>query len=189
VSVAEFWLTTERLGLRRFTAGDLDWLVELYGDPEVTRYLGGTKDRARTEELLNTRILHYYDDHPELGIWMTVERASGRRVGFHLLNHIQGESLIQVGFALVKSAWGRGIGTEMASAVLRHGFVDLSLPSIAGMASLENHASQHVLQKIGLHRRGERAFPHPAYASEGPMAWFEREAGDWLAERESGKNF
>ena len=114
---------------------------------------------------------------------MTVERSTGRRVGFHLLNNIQGESLIQVGFALLKPAWGRGFGTEMASAVLRYGFVDLSLPRIVGMANLDNHASQHVLLKIGLHRHGERAFPHPAYASQGPLAWFERDAGDWLAER------
>jgi RimJ/RimL family protein N-acetyltransferase len=185
VSVDQFWLTTERLALRRFTADDLDWLVELYGDPEVTRYLGGTKDRVKTEELLNVRILQYYAEYPALGIWMTVERSSGRRVGFHLLNHIQGESFIQIGLALVKSAWGRGLGTEMASAVLRYGFVDLSLPRIVGMASLHNYASQHVLLKIGLHRRGERAFPHPAYASEGPMAWFERDRGDWLAERGS----
>ena len=71
----------------------------------------------------------------------------------------------------------------MAVAILRYGFVDLRLPRIAGMANLQNHASQRVLLKIGLERRGERAFPHPAYASEGAMAWFERDAADWQAER------
>jgi RimJ/RimL family protein N-acetyltransferase len=49
------------------------------------------------------------------------------------------------------------------------------------MTSLGNIASQRVLEKIGLERRGERAFAHPAYAAEGPMAWFEREAEAWLA--------
>jgi RimJ/RimL family protein N-acetyltransferase len=185
MSDTAFWITTERLGLRRFTPGDTDWLVELYSDPEVTRYLGGTKDRAATEDLLNRRFLQYYAKHPGLGIWMTVERSSGRRVGFHLLNNIQGESIIQIGFTLIKPAWGLGLGTEMASALLRYGFVDLALPRIVGMASLDNRASQNVLLKIGLHRHGERAFPHPAYAAEGPMAWFERDGADWLAERGS----
>jgi RimJ/RimL family protein N-acetyltransferase len=114
---------------------------------------------------------------------MTVERASGDAVGFHLLNHIQGETLIQVGYALVRRAWGKGMATEMAAAVLRYGFRDLSIPTITGIASLGNVASHNVLQKIGLRRRGERAFPHPAYASEGAMAWFERDAAEWLAER------
>jgi RimJ/RimL family protein N-acetyltransferase len=176
-------LTTERLALRRFTATDLDWLAELYSDTDVTRYLGGVRDRRRTEELLNTRILRYYDEHPGLGIWVTAERATGTPIGFHLLNHIRGEPIVQVGFTLAKSAWGKGYGTEMASAVLGYGFRELKLPRIAGMASVQNQASQRVLLKIGLERRGERAFPHPDYTSEGRMAWFEREAGDWLTER------
>ena len=37
----DFWLTTPRLGLRRFTPADRDWLVALYADVNVTRYLGG----------------------------------------------------------------------------------------------------------------------------------------------------
>jgi ribosomal-protein-alanine N-acetyltransferase len=180
-----YWLTTERLALRRFTAADLGWFAALYSDREVTQYLGGVKDRAQSEEYLNTRILRYYDEHPGLGMWVTVEAATGARVGFHLLNHIQGESIIQIGFTLAKPAWGKGFGTEMAAAVLCYGFVDLALPRIAGMASLQNHASQRVLLKIGLERKGERAFAHPAYAAEGPMAWFERDAAGWQAEREA----
>ncbi|MNC93002.1 hypothetical protein D3C83_95350 [compost metagenome] len=55
------------------------------------------------------------------------------------------------------------------------------------MANLDNYASQNVLLKIGLHRNGERAFPHPAYAAAGPMAWFERDREDWLAEQRDGR--
>jgi RimJ/RimL family protein N-acetyltransferase len=71
----------------------------------------------------------------------------------------------------------------MGRALLRYGFADLQLPRITGMADLRNHASQHVLAKIGLERRGERAFPHPDYAFAGKMAWFERKATDWLADQ------
>jgi RimJ/RimL family protein N-acetyltransferase len=176
-------LETERLALRRMTNDDFEWLVALYADEDVTRYLGGTKTRERVADMLTTRVIAYYDEHPGLGIWMTVERATGDRVGFHLLNHIQGETIIQVGYGLARPAWGKGYATEMASAVLRHGFVDLKLPKIVGMASLPNLASQRVLAKIGLERRGERSFPHPAYASQGPMAWFEGERDAWLATR------
>jgi RimJ/RimL family protein N-acetyltransferase len=177
------WLTTERLALRRFTSDDLDWLAALYADHEVARHIGGIRTREQTADMLRSRVIDYYDAHPGMGTWVTMERATGERVGFHLLNNIQGETIIQVGFALVRSAWGRGYGTEMAAAVLRHGFVTLGLERIAAIANLDNVASQHVLEKIGLHRRGERAFPHPAYAAQGPLAWFERERADWVAER------
>ena len=177
------WLTTERLALRRMTDRDLDWLAALYRDADVTRHLGGLKTREQVADMMRTRVIEYYDANPGLGVWMTLERATGNPVGFHLLNNIQGETIIQVGYGLLKPAWGKGYATEMAAAVLRYGFADLGLPRIAGIASLPNVASQRVLEKIGLERNGERAFPHPAYASSGPMAWFERERTDWLSGR------
>lgn len=179
----EYWLQTERLALRRFTPADYDWLVALYDDAEVMRYGGGVKTPEQVQTVLRERILDYYDAHPGLGVWQTVERATGLPVGFHVLNNIQGESLIQVGYFLLKPAWGRGYATEMASALLRYGFVDLQLPHIGGMTERDNLVSQRVLTKIGLRRNGERAFAHPAYAHAGLMPWFEREAAEWIAER------
>lgn len=179
-----FWLTTKRLGLRRFTEADFDWFAALYSDPDVTRHLGGVKSRSDARAFFDARILRYYEEHPGFGMWLTIQLADAQPVGFHLLNHIRGESIVQVGFTIAKPAWGVGYATEMAEALLRYGFVDLALPRIAGMANRENLASQRVLEKIGLERRGERAFSHPDYASSGPMAWFEREADAWRAERE-----
>ena len=49
-----YWLTSDRLALRRFTPNDVDWLADLYSDLEVTRYLGGVKDRTQSEDLLRT---------------------------------------------------------------------------------------------------------------------------------------
>jgi RimJ/RimL family protein N-acetyltransferase len=174
--------TTERLALRRFTPGDLDLLDRMNSDAEVMRYVGGVKDRAKTEEMLKTRILAYYEQHPGLGVWATLERASGTCVGMHLLNHIQGEEFIQVGYVLLRPYWGRGYATEMSIALLRYGFERMRIAQIVGITDLPNLASQRVLLKAGLHRHGERTFAHPAYAAQGPLAWFKRDAVDWLAE-------
>lgn len=172
-------LESERLFLRRFTSGDLDFLASLLGDGDVARFLGGVKDRAAAEATLRTRALDYYDRHPGLGMWATVERASGRLVGFHVLNHIHGEPDIQVGYALRREAWGRGYATEMTVRLLRYGFHDLGLPQIVAITNLDNVASQRVLEKAGLVRRGERSFPHPALADQGPMAWYEANRPMW----------
>ncbi|MGD9901962.1 MAG: GNAT family N-acetyltransferase [Vicinamibacterales bacterium] len=175
------WLETARLALRRFTLDDLDTLARLNADPLVTRHLGGVKDRAATEALLRTRILEYYDRHPGLGIWATIERASGAVAGFHVLNHIQGETDLQVGYALFTEHWGKGYATEMAIALLGHGYATLGLPQVNAITTRDNLASQRVLLKAGLERRGERSFAHPAYAANGPMAWFESQREAWLA--------
>src|SRR5687768_7704350 len=136
----DFWLTTPRLALRRFTVDDLPWLEAISADEEVMRYVGGVKDRSAVNETMTNRFLRYYDEHPGLGVWATIERATGRLVGLSNLNHIQGESIIQVGFVLDRSAWGCGFATEMATALLRYGFGDRALPHIAGMADLRNVA-------------------------------------------------
>ena len=65
------------------------------------------------------RCCGYDQASPGLGIWATIERDTGACVGLHLLNHIQGETLIQVGYQLVPEAWGKGYATEMAVAVVR----------------------------------------------------------------------
>jgi [ribosomal protein S5]-alanine N-acetyltransferase len=98
-----------------------------------------------------------------------------------LLNHIQGESFIQVGYLLFPEYWGRGYATEMATAVVRYGYGELALPQIVAITNLANVVSQRVLQKAGLERKGERSFAHPSYAAQGPLAWFESDAESWLA--------
>ena len=173
-------LTTERLALRRFTMDDLELLVRLHTDLRVMRHAGGLMSREQSLEVLRDRIVEYYDTRPGLGVWATHERSTGACVGLHLLNNIRGEAHIQVGYLLYPEYWARGYATEMAVRVLRYGFEALGLPQIVAVTDLENRGSQHVLHKAGLLRRGERGFAHPAY-QPGPLAWFERDAADWLA--------
>lgn len=176
-------LASERLQLRRFTVADGALLQRLNSDPEVMRYLGGVERAEDTQAMLEGRILSYYEEHPGLGVWATLERSSGECIGFHLLNHIRGEALIQVGYRLFPQFWGSGYATEMSVALLRYGFANLGLPSICAITHPDNHGSQRVLLKSGLERRGERAFTHPSYAPYGAMPFFERSAADWLKSR------
>jgi RimJ/RimL family protein N-acetyltransferase len=175
------WLTTRRLALRRFTQNDFDFLHGLHTDPLVARWVGGVRTREEVRKILDVRILQYYEDNPGLGIWLTTERATGQAVGLHLINNIQGETDIQVGYILSRDHWSKGYATEMCRALLRYAYADRKLPCVVAITNLENTPSQHVLQKCGLKRNGERAFAHPAYAASGLMAWFESEREAWLA--------
>jgi ribosomal-protein-alanine N-acetyltransferase len=72
---------TERLVLRLLTADDLDALAALYADPEVRRYFpGGTLDRDETREEIEWML---EVDHAQygLGLWATVDRATGALIG------------------------------------------------------------------------------------------------------------
>lgn len=175
-------LTTARLLLRRYAPEDLSDLIALNSDPDVMRHLGGPMTADASEQMLLGRILRYYDEHPGFGAWATCRREDGAVLGFHLLNHIQGETLIQVGYRLHRRYWGLGYASEMCAALLHYGYQQRQLSLIVATATVDNLASQQVLQKCGLARCGQRRFPHPAYAAFGDLAYFERERADWLAE-------
>jgi [ribosomal protein S5]-alanine N-acetyltransferase len=175
-------LTTERLVLRRFTPDDASLLLRLNSDENVMRFLGGPLTPEKNREMLEKRILGYYDEHPGLGAWATLERGTGECIGFHLLNKVQVEGSIQVGYRLFPQFWGRGYATEMSLALLRYGYCDLKLPLITAHAHRDNRASIHVLEKCGLERKEDRVIDHPSYASIGAVAWFERAAEEWLEE-------
>jgi ribosomal-protein-alanine N-acetyltransferase len=164
-------LETPRLIARRFRdeSADFEAYAALYADPEVAVHVGGTQSRDLAAQTFRQRVLDYYAQHPGLGIWATFERDSGDFVGLHLLNHIRGEPHIQVGYTLRRVMWGRGYATEMARAVMHHGFAGMGLAQINAITNLGNLASQQVLLKLGFTRDGERQF---AAYGPAPLAWY-----------------
>jgi len=61
---------------------------------------------------------------------------------------------VEIAYRLARSAWGRGIATEAAGALVAHGLRTLGLPRLVAVTYPENRASQRVLDKLGFERRG-----------------------------------
>jgi len=145
-------LETERLILRHLVPDDLDSLFALYSDPEIRRYFPeGTLTYAETKEELEW-FLHGHPDHPELGLWATVHKKTGRLIGrCGLLPWtIDQRFEVEVAYLLAKEVWGQGLGTEAAQAVLDYGFGTLRLPRLICLIDRENLASIRVAEKIGM---------------------------------------
>jgi len=76
-------LETDRLVLRRFTDADCDQLVELDGDPEVTRFITG--GIPEFDEAMLHAWLAQYERWPAYGTFAAVESSGDRFLGwFHL---------------------------------------------------------------------------------------------------------
>ncbi|MEO8383788.1 MAG: GNAT family N-acetyltransferase [Betaproteobacteria bacterium] len=148
-------LETERLTLRRVKLSDLDAMARINGDPDVMRYIGdgSTWTRALSEARIR-RILKVYELFPGLGLWIGEEKKSHRFVGAYALIYIPKTVEVEVGYRLCKSAWGRGLATEGARALVRYGMVELGLNRVVGLTHPENAPSKHVLMKAGLQPRG-----------------------------------
>jgi ribosomal-protein-alanine N-acetyltransferase len=53
-------------------------------------------------------------------------------------------------YLLGKPYWGQGLATEAAQAAVQFGFQSMGLDRIVALASVENGASQRVIQKLGM---------------------------------------
>jgi RimJ/RimL family protein N-acetyltransferase len=148
-------LETERLILRRLSLADLDRMARLNSDPQVMRYIGdGSVWSREVSEQRIRRVLRMYESQPGLGSWVAEEKRTGKFLGTCALMYIPKTVEVEVGYRLARSAWGRGFATEGARALVRYGLFELGLNRVAGLTHPGNIASQQVLMKAGLQRRG-----------------------------------
>jgi ribosomal-protein-alanine N-acetyltransferase len=107
-------LETRRLVLRRLVPEDLDSLFALYSDPEVRRYFPeGTLSYEETKEEL-AWFCGGHPEHPELGLWATIHKESGRFIGrCGLLPWtIDGALEIEIAYLLDRRYWRQGLGRK-----------------------------------------------------------------------------
>ena len=110
-------LETPRLLLRQFRQNDSDALAALHADPEVMKYLGDGKPKARAETWL---MMASYLGHWELrgfGLWAVEERATDEFIGRIGLLNPEGWPGLEVAWTLARDRWGKGFATEGAKAV------------------------------------------------------------------------
>src|SRR3954462_10463591 len=112
-------LTTDSLRLDPLTRADYPWLCALYADPEIMRHIGSG---VRTEEAARKN-LDWLGEHGErlgVGYLGLGERQSGEPLGGALLVVRKEGAPVELGFLLARNAWGRGLATEAARALLDH---------------------------------------------------------------------
>ena len=95
---------------------------------------------------------------------------------------VQGPELpdadIEVGYILKKSAWGRGVATEVCRRLIDFAFEETSLVEVVACISPENNNSRNVLIKSGLTEEGIKH----AYAEDLPFFRITRQ--QWMLKSE-----
>lgn len=150
-------LCTERLRLRPRTLDDLEANLAMDLDPRVHRYIfAKAPDPEAWRARLAAQIATGWP--PTGGIWVVERRDAPGFLGWCGLFPLGHCGLIEIGYRYVAAAWGQGIASEAAAAVLDHGFRQLGLDPTVAVTHPDNLASQRVLQKIGLQPSGEAFF-------------------------------
>lgn len=146
-------LTTHRLLVTTWLPEDVEDLLRLHSDPEVTRWVrhGRPETRGETETLLAS----YLDEQHDRGWtkWRVADRNGVLvgRAGFGPHDDGRGREL---GYTLRRDLWGRGLATEVADGLVgwHRDQVDAQLWALA---AIDNVASRRVLEKVGFGHIGE----------------------------------
>lgn len=141
--------TTPRLLAERLTPAHLTTLRAMHADPTAMASIGGTRDEAATQQYLAANLAHW--ERHGFGIWALREQQTGAFVGRAGLRRTEVDGLpeVELAYALLPAAWGRGLATEAGRALQKIAASRLGLLGLVAWTRQGNRASQRVLVKLG----------------------------------------
>ena len=156
-------LITERLLLRPPEAEDFEAWAALMGDEESARFIGGVQPAALAWRNMAT----------VTGAWTlrgfsmfsVIERADGRWIGRVGPWFPHGWPSPEVGWGLIRDAWGQGYAQEAATACLDWVFDALGWPKVIHCIDPANQASIALARRLGSTFRGQAILPPPIDAT------------------------
>lgn len=144
---------TERLFIRCYTQEDRNNFFLLNGDEEIMRYIRPAKTKEDSDLFLQ-EVINYTEENPLYGRWAVNEKQTGGFVGSFAVIPVEKKDKMQLGYALLKSSWGKGYATELTEAGLKYVFTKTGLTEIFAITESQNIPSQKVLIKAGFIQSG-----------------------------------
>ena len=171
-------LETARLTLRPPRAEDFEGWLALMSDPDAARFIGGVQPptgawRGLTGMAGSWALLGF-------GMFSVVERATGRWIGRIGPWRPHGWPGDEIGWGLVRGAWGKGYAVEAASATMDWAFDRLGWAEVIHVIDPANAPSRALARRLGssLLRLGSLPAPH-----EGEYEIWGQDAASWRARR------
>jgi RimJ/RimL family protein N-acetyltransferase len=144
-------LETERLVLRKLTADDAEFILELLNQPSFLRFIGD-KGVRNTEDAIRYIETGPQASYERFGFGLYLVELKDSVVSIGMCGLLKRDTLpdVDVGFAFLPEYWSRGYAFEAANAVMAYGREVLGLKRILAITSLGNAASIRLLEKVGL---------------------------------------
>lgn len=183
MQIPDIQIETQRLILRLPQAQDFDAYAQMLGDEETARYIGGHMLRApawrKFLQMPGAWAIQGF------GMFSLVEKASGHWIGQVGPWHPEGWPGTEVGWAITRSAWGKGYAHEAAAASIDWAFDTLGWSEVIHSIQPPNRASIALAERLGSHYLHPGKLPPPYEDVEIGIWGQSRE--QWRARRASGE--
>ena len=152
-------ITTRRTRLRCWEQTDREAFAAMHADPAVMQDYGGPISRGESDAKFDRYAMTYRQrgfcrwavesrEGAFLGYAGVMPSRPGHPIGLH----------IEIGWRLVRSAWGHGYATEAARAALNDAFTRVGLAEVVAYTAPDNLRSQAVMTRLQLERDPSRDF-------------------------------
>ena len=157
-------IETDRLILREWKESDRESFARINADPMIMEFFP-----RRLSEDDSNRLAARFQDHIKdhgYGFYAVELKRTGEFMGFAGLDNVDEKMpfapAVEIAWRLDYGFWGKGYGTEAASAVLEHAFTNLKLKEIVAYAVYDNSRAIKLMEKIGMKRdeKGDFDYPH-----------------------------
>jgi len=156
-------IQTDRLILRPWRDADRPAYAAMNADPEVMHDFPAPLTRAECD--LKMDRYQSAIDRLGFGRWAMERREDGLFIGYVGAMPIgDGEACapgVEIGWRMIRRAWGFGFASEGAAAALRDGFERMGFTEIIAYTAPTNARSRAVMRRLGMARDARRDFEHP----------------------------
>ncbi len=160
---------TERLRFRLWTPDDSALAQQLWGNPQVTRWIDARPYWSDAD--VQARLDRELETQRTQGIcyWPMFHQVTSNFIGCCGVRPYKDDPTIcEFGVQLMEDSWGSGFATEAGRAVIAHAFDSVGLAALFAGHSPTNVASKAMLTKLGFrYTHDEHYAPmnrmHPSY--------------------------
>lgn len=148
-------LRAQRVVLRPLNPADASALVEIFSNPEVLRYWGGSAmpDAASASEFISS--VDGLRGQNVLHVWGIARADDDRIIGTGTLAQVDfSNRRAEVGYALGREHWGKGYMAEALPTLLEHAFQTLNMHRLEADVDPRNGPSIRILERLGFQREG-----------------------------------
>ena len=159
VSIPDIRIETDRLILRPTRPEDFEGWTTLMGDEDNSRHIGGPQPRAVAWRGFLSMAGAWAIQG--FGMFSVIEKSSGRWLGRLGPWRPEGWPGTEVGWGLLRDAWGKGYATEGAVAAIDWSFEHLGWTEVIHTIAPDNLASQQLAMRLGSSLQGPGQLPEP----------------------------
>jgi len=146
-------LDTPRLKTRCLTPNDVEAWAEFFEDKEATEFLpnfGFTTNIERAKHWVEKQIERY--NQKRYGLQVLINKETNEFIGLCglLLQDVDAEKHVEVGYHIFKKHWGKGYAPEAAKRFIEFAFENHQANSVISIIAINNFKSQRVATKNGL---------------------------------------